>query len=200
MSTSPKVTLLEEGNSDSSLGYALDSQTEQIVPSLLSSTFPLDNERVELCSKPPLMILPRSCKSKWRLSVGWPHTTLWWPPACPYTPSSNLWLCTWSFPRVCRHTHTHTHSEIQLSQKFLWWTPQNHILNGHLSDLTLLDLSATSDIADCTTLLPDTFSSLLSFPAPAFSWFSPISLSAPSFSVSVHDSSSSAHSFPVGLP
>ena len=33
MSTSSKVTLLEAGDSDSSSGCALDSQTEQMVPS-----------------------------------------------------------------------------------------------------------------------------------------------------------------------
>ena len=50
MSTSPKVTLLEAGDSDSSSGCVLDSQTEQMVPSLLSSVFPLDCEGVDLCS------------------------------------------------------------------------------------------------------------------------------------------------------
>ena len=64
MPTSPKVTLLEAGDSDSSSGCVLDSQTEQMVPSLLSSVFPLDSERVDLCSqssKPTLIFLPQSC-------------------------------------------------------------------------------------------------------------------------------------------
>ena len=47
----------------------------------------------------------------------------------------------------------------------------NHILSGRISDFILLNLSATSAIADYT-LLPDTFSSL-SFQVTFFSWFSP---------------------------
>lgn len=53
----------------------------------------------------------------------------------------------------------YTHNETQLSQKCLWRTFRNHILNGYLSDFILLGLSATSHIADCTLLLA-TFSSL----------------------------------------
>lgn len=70
---------------------------------------------------------------------------------------------------VCVHTHAVKPSY----QTFLWWIPQNHVLNGHISDYNLLH---------------DPFSSL------GFS----LSLSVPSFSVSV-DVSSSAHSFPVVL-
>ena len=102
---------------------------------------------------------------------------------------------------MCAPARAYAHippPQTQLSQKFLWRTSQNHTLNGHLCDFILLDLSATSDTADYT-LLPDSLSSL-SFHAPIFSWFAPVSLSAPSFSMSVDVSSSSAHSFPVGLP
>lgn len=55
------------------------TRTLQIVPSLLSTALPLDSERVEMCSqfsKPPLMVSPKSCQSKWRLFARWPQTTV----------------------------------------------------------------------------------------------------------------------------
>ena len=91
------------------------------------------------------------------------------------------------------HIHTHTHRETQLSQKCLWWTSQNHILNGHLWPRPAWPVS---HIWRCWPHCSSPWHIL--FPqlsCPCLLLVSPISPGAPSFWVFVGNSSSAAHSF-----